>query len=212
MGDQGMILNRGAPLGKLEIRVVSTTESCRQIVNKLYQDCQDCNVLGFDCEWVTHQGQPQPVSILQLASPHGFCAVIRLSKINNLPLELRKLLMDRSIFKVGVATSTDAAKLNRDYGLEVKGCCDLRLLAERIGLTQRSLAGLAEETLNITMDKDWRLRSSDWYAASLSQEQIMYAADDAYVGVLLFKEMARRLGQHDAKEMTDWLDKPYASN
>ncbi|XP_058061319.1 exonuclease 3'-5' domain-containing protein 2-like [Anopheles bellator] len=209
MGEQRMIFNRGGPLGRQEIRVISTAAGCRRIVNRLYQDCQDCNVLGFDCEWETYQGHRQPVSVLQLASPHGFCAVIRLSKINNLPWELQSLLMDRSIFKVGVATSADASKLLQDYGLEVRGCCDLRFLAERIGLTQRSLAGLAEETLSIIMVKDWRVSSSHWDAAYLSEEQIRYAADDAYIGALVFEEIFRYLGHHDANRMTVWLDKPY---
>lgn len=51
--------------------------------------CDEYNVLGFDCEWVTVGGARRPVALLQLASHRGLCALIRLCKLQMIPIELR---------------------------------------------------------------------------------------------------------------------------
>ena len=43
------------------------------------------------------------------------------------------------------------------------------------------LDSLASRFLGLEMDKDWRLRASDWEAEQLSQRQTDYAADDGLV-------------------------------
>lgn len=53
-----------------------------------FRDLKEYNVLGFDCEWVstTRRG---PVALLQLATHRGVCALIRLSHMDIIPLELQ---------------------------------------------------------------------------------------------------------------------------
>lgn len=51
--------------------------------------CDEYNVLGFDCEWVTAGGARRPVALLQLASHRGLCALIRLSHLQMIPSELK---------------------------------------------------------------------------------------------------------------------------
>lgn len=46
-------------------------------------------ILGFDCEWVTKNGSRHPVALIQLASSNGECTLIRLSKIQYVPRELK---------------------------------------------------------------------------------------------------------------------------
>lgn len=46
-------------------------------------------VLGFDCEWV-NEG---PVSLLQLATFNGVCALFRIGKIGYIPDKLKVQLM-----------------------------------------------------------------------------------------------------------------------
>lgn len=50
--------------------------------------CAEYNVLGFDCEWVVKEKSRQRVSLLQLTSHRGFCALIRLSHLQMIPREL----------------------------------------------------------------------------------------------------------------------------
>lgn len=42
-------------------------------------------ILGFDCEWV-NEG---PVSLLQLATDNGVCALFRIGKIGYVPAKLK---------------------------------------------------------------------------------------------------------------------------
>lgn len=44
------------------------------------------------------------------------------------------------------------------------------------------------EHLNIEMDKDWDIRTSDWEAHILTERQIDYAAMDVHVAIELFKK------------------------
>lgn len=84
---------------------------------------------------VNSEGKASPLSLLQMACPSGFCALVRLPKLicggRALPKTLLDVLADGTILKVGVGCSEDASKLLQDYGLVVKGCLDLRYLAMR---------------------------------------------------------------------------------
>lgn len=83
----------------------------------------------------------------------------------------------------------DAYLLMKDYNIKVTGCIDLRYLAKDCYLQERSLAALAYKLLGCELDKDWRVRASDWEAETLSDRQIEYAALDAYVAVKIFEQL-----------------------
>ena len=77
--------------------------------------------------------------------------------------------------KVGVACYDDAQKLHADHGLCVRGCVDLRYIAVRsksfnVGVT--GLKGMAEKVLNVTLNKSFHLRCSDWEVQELSDAQV----------------------------------------
>ena len=79
------------------------------------------------------------------------------------------------ILKVGVACYDDAQKLHTDHGLCVRGCVDLRYIAARsksfnIGII--GLKGMAEKVLQVTLNKSYHLRCSDWEADELNEAQV----------------------------------------
>ncbi|XP_058118228.1 exonuclease 3'-5' domain-containing protein 2 [Anopheles ziemanni] len=189
-------LNQRDPLRGQQVHIINTADDCRMIVTKLHKHCQEYNVLGFDCEWVSNQGKRRPVALLQLASHRGLCALIRLCTINKLPQELYDLLNDDNIIKVGVSPFDDARLLREDHRLKVESTLDLRFMAERAGLEPFGIARLANEVLGLTLDKHWKIRCSDWEAPELSERQIKYAASDAHVAVELFKKFAYKLVPH----------------
>jgi exonuclease 3'-5' domain-containing protein 2 len=47
--------------------------------------------------------------------------------------------------------------------------------------------------VSVTLDKNWRIRCSDWEAQELSIEQIDYASKDALVAIELFKKFVNRI-------------------
>ena len=47
---------------------------------------------GLDCEWVSRGKDNRPVALLQVATPHRDCYLIRLNKLPSIPDSLRKIL------------------------------------------------------------------------------------------------------------------------
>ncbi|EPY79712.1 exonuclease 3-5 domain-containing protein 2 isoform 1 [Camelus ferus] len=99
----------------------------------LFMDCSYFRLVFGPA--VNLEGKASPLSLLQMASPSGFCVLVRLPKLicggKTVPKTLLDILADGTVLKVGVGCSEDASKLLQDYGLVVKGCLDLRYLAMR---------------------------------------------------------------------------------
>lgn len=150
-------------------------------------------MLGFDCEWVTVQGSRRPVALLQLSTYTGLCGLIRLCKLGKMPPELRTILEDEDIVKVGVSPQDDAKYLSSDYAVGVASTLDLRYLAFEAQIKGEGLAKMSKTLLNIELDKDWRIRCSDWEAPDLNAKQMQYAANDAFVAIELFKKISESI-------------------
>ncbi|KAH9518419.1 Exonuclease 3'-5' domain-containing protein 2, partial [Bulinus truncatus] len=155
-----------------KVYIVETYPQWEDVYTHLMNDLQELKVLGLDCEWVSKN----KVALLQLASPAKSCILIRLNKfLSPFPVSFQTLLADKSILKVGVAVVDDAKKLNRDYGLHVKGCVDLRHALKRIRhnfyCPSKGLQGLAKGILGVDIDKNMHIRCGNWEAETFSEEQ-----------------------------------------
>ncbi|PNF14767.1 hypothetical protein B7P43_G08342 [Cryptotermes secundus] len=172
--------------------VVNSARECEVVAENLLRKCADFRVLGFDCEWVSDARRRRPVALMQLASEDGFCALIRLCHMKQLPEGFKEILEDATIFKVGVVPYDDAAHLMQDYNIRVSGCLDLRHLMRRSGtLSHGGLSGMAENLLGIELDKSWHIRCSDWEVPVLSAHQVQYASQDALVAVAIFSKLIK---------------------
>lgn len=186
--------------------MVSSEEEWQQLWPLLQKELSVFPVLGLDCEWVktkgvSVKGRTSAVSLLQMATYSGLCVLVRLLSFRSgqqpFPLSLMEVLRDPHVLKVGVGCYEDGKRLTRDYGLSLTCTVDLRYLA----LRQRqatvnnglSLKSLAEDLLNVSLDKSLELRCSDWEADKLTLQQMTYAARDAQVSIALFLHL---LGLH----------------
>ena len=130
-------------------------------------------------------------AVLQIATA-GTCYVIQLSSMPQFPAQLQALLEDRSVVKCGNKICNDALKLRRDFGVRTAGLLDLsKLAAKAISDRPWSLADLCEVTLRHSLPKE--LRMTDWEATRLDDQQIMYAAIDAYASRAIGVTLLRRL-------------------
>jgi len=145
-------------------------------------------LIGLDCEWY----KDGKVALLQLADAHGTCLLIRLNLLKAIPDFVAEIMQSKSVVKVGVNIKEDAAKLKRDYGVGTEGWVDIRHLAKRFRPNQKrlGLAGLAQEFLDVKLDKDWRVSASNWEKETLSNKQVLYSANDAFAGVGCVMAMA----------------------
>lgn len=161
-------------------------------------------ILGFDIEWkidATRFSSPKKnVSLIQLACEDR----ILLSHLALFPKDgiddliaptLKAILEDANVSKCGVAIKADCTRIRKFLGVDTRGIFELSHLHRLIeGSAARnptlinkklvSLTSQASEHLALPIFKG-EVRGSDW-SESLSMEQILYAASDAYAGFILY--------------------------
>ena len=137
------------------------------------------SVLGFDTETrpAFKTGQYFLPSLLQLAG-NNKVYLFRLNKIG-LPLSLKSLLEDHSIIKTGVAVNQDVKEMLKISDFYPRNFIDLGDLSHSKGLKHHGLRGLAALLLNFRISKG--SRTSNWDVEILTDNQIKYAATDAWV-------------------------------
>lgn len=145
-------------------------------------------VIGFDTESRPSfkAGVTNKVALLQLSSPER-CYLIRLCRV---PMKrpLLRLLESRTILKIGADVAGDIRALNQLRHFRAGGFVDLQALAPQWGIEEKSLRKLSAITLGKRVSKAQRL--SNWEAARLTQQQLSYAATDAWVCLEILKTLS----------------------
>ncbi|KAJ4733822.1 Werner syndrome-like exonuclease [Rhynchospora pubera] len=140
-------------------------------------------IVGLDIEWCPHGWHgttgENSAALLQLCVGRR-CLVFQLIHCDYIPDELSDFLLDDRFRFVGVGIHADLQKLDDDYDLEVENAVDLRYLAAE---------NLVREFMGAHIVKPRNVRLSDWSRRALTQEQIEYAAFDAFTSF----EIGRRL-------------------
>lgn len=146
-------------------------------------------VVGFDTETRPSftAGITNKVALMQL-SADGVCYLIRL---NRLPLDkaLLAILQNPAIQKVGVAVQNDIQRLGELRRFKAAGFVDLQSVVGQFGIEDRSLRKLSGIVLGKKVSKAQRL--SNWEAHTLTPQQQLYAATDAWVCVQILDTLQR---------------------
>ena len=179
----------------VKLLVASSADEINLHLGTLLRGGPTC--LGLDAEWRPErgrQGRQSPVAVLQLAS-EDVVVVLQMLRATDggrqeAPRLLRELLAAPHIVKMGVGIHDDAQRLRDSFGLECRGCLDLRALLQDRSLALHSAAaaaggpapapglkGLAAH-VGIPVDKEHEVRVSDWQAHTLTAAQVKYAAED----------------------------------
>ena len=175
------------------VSVIETVDDWKKVEQIFIKSAVRFGIVGLDVEWV---GKGK-LALMQLAVPTGQCLLIRLNRLMEIPSELRQLLGGHEILKLGVGIRDDCAKLLTDYDTICHSWIDIRHLVRSKSpqCKKFGMAGIAQELLGITLDKDWKIRASDWEEGEnkqgqLSQRQIEYAANDALIAVSITLQLA----------------------
>ncbi len=144
-------------------------------------------LLGFDTETKPsfRKGDVHPVALLQLAAGDKV-VLIRLRK-SGLVHELVSLLEKPTVLKPGVAIRDDLKGLQKITPFSPGGFIELQDIARDLGIKDFSLKKLCALLLGFRISKSQQL--SNWEADSLTDQQILYAATDAWVSLLLYKRL-----------------------
>ncbi|MBA2405892.1 MAG: 3'-5' exonuclease domain-containing protein 2 [Bdellovibrionales bacterium] len=151
------------------------------------EELKKATTLGFDTETRPsfRKGEFYNVALLQLAT-HECCYLFRLNKIP-LSLELVSLLEDERIVKVGVGIRDDVLALQKMHKFTPNGFVDISektRISKSISLSLRSLCGMY---LNKRLSKGAKV--TNWESPVLSDSQARYAANDAFVSLLILEKM-----------------------
>ncbi len=181
-----------------EVAALPTAEFAGRIVvvddeSKIEAACRDlssCTVVGFDTETRPSfkAGVTNKVSLLQLSTPKT-CYLFRLNRIR-LDNRILKILTTKRIVKVGADVAGDMRSLHVLRSFREQGFVDLQQLAAGSGIEEKSLRKLAAITLGLRVSKAQRL--SNWEAATLTPQQMMYAAVDAWICIEILRRLERR--------------------
>jgi len=166
-------------------------------------------IIGIDCEWrpAFVKFQKYKVSLIQIAC-EDFVYLIDLIALNTLPELDEKLtsLMQSGAYKVGVSFGGDIKELNSSYPhlkafkTPLKNYIDLvEAYGKCFGSSPGGLAGCCELVLKKTLCK--YEQRSNWENRPLTESQTHYAALDAYVQIVVLKELIQSSG-FDISEFT----------
>jgi len=198
----------------IRVHLAVTPEQCKSVAERMLTLARAAGVTvwGFDIEWwVNFEVGPQrSVALVQFHRGRDV-VLFHLSRCGLCP-DLVEILTCKTIFKVGISISGDKQKLERDFHRCVRdnmfGYVCLHTFMERgfelVGLelpllSGRGLADMVNDLLGKSLDKSNSLRRSNW-ELELSNEQVRYAALDAFANSALFDEILARMTEGENSE------------
>ncbi len=141
-------------------------------------------VIGFDTETrpTFQKGQFHSVALLQLSTDDR-CFLFRLN-ILGMPDEIRSLLEDEKVSKIGLSTHDDFLNLKRICPLTPGGFIELQNYVGEFHIADKSLSKIYGILFGQRISKGQRL--TNWEAPELTAYQQGYAALDAYACLKIY--------------------------
>ena len=173
------------PVGRYKGKIVCV-RSRKDLFTVLPEILQE-RILGFDTETRPSfkKGTRYPIALLQLATRHHVW-LIRLNNLGYVP-ELWKLFTDKHITKIGVGIRDDLRELQQLHPFDPEGFIDLQAYVKDFGIEDASLVKITAQVLGFRVSKAQRL--SNWESDILTPKQQAYAATDAWVCYMIYKEL-----------------------
>lgn len=143
--------------------------------------------VGFDTESRPsfRKGVIYPVALLQLSTvDKAYLIKVKGVGISDAILDI---LEDSDIAKIGVAINDDIKDLNKINHFKPGGFIALEQFVKVAGIQSNGLRKLAAIILGGRISKGAQV--SNWAAAELSQKQLIYAATDAWVSLMMFNQL-----------------------
>ena len=142
------------------------------------QDIRREPVVGFDTETrpAFKVGESYLPSLAQVATARAVY-LFQLQR-EDFAAPMAQMFADGRIVKAGVSVADDLKKLKLLFPFEEKCVVDLGSIARGHGARQTGVRSLAAMFLGLRIPKG--TTTSNWAAARLSQQQITYAATDAW--------------------------------
>lgn len=165
------------------VHMITDPNEASDVVHSLHQH----DIIGFDTESkpVFKKGNYNHVSLMQLATVHE----VYLLRINEIGItrEIRHLLENQHINKVGLALQNDLHDLKKLEPFEPSGFIDIQHIMRREGIKTMGLRKLCAQLLDFRISKGAQV--SNWEAETLTEKQIRYAATDAWACLKIYDKL-----------------------
>ena len=150
----------------------------REALERAMHDIGQEPVAGFDTETrpAFKVGESYLPSLAQVATARAVY-LFQLQR-EDFAAPMARMFADAKIVKAGVSVADDLKKLKLLFPFEEKCVVDLGLVARSHGVRQTGVRSLAAMFLGLRIPKG--TTTSNWAAARLSQQQVAYAATDAW--------------------------------
>lgn len=154
---------------------------------KIKHALADEKVLGFDTETkpTFKKGRFHSVALLQLSTSNQ-AFLFRLNKVH-IPDFIIDIFENKEITKVGVALKDDLNGLKKLTPFEPEGFIDLQQFVKQFGIEDNGLKKLVANVLGFRISK--KSQTSNWEQEELTNEQLEYAATDAWVCRQIYEEL-----------------------
>ncbi len=180
------------PLSLVDVRVELVSSD--KLTTALQQLSSE-SVLGFDTETRAsfEPGVQYPLSLVQLATSDT-CYLFQQAVLGERLAELKPLLENEQILKVGIGLRGDGQALKRDWDIQVSPRLDLNWAMAQLGAgKEMGTRQLVAALLYKRIDKPKKMTLSNWQQVPLSPAQIQYAALDALAANLCFWQLIDKL-------------------
>lgn len=154
-----------------------------------------CKYIGFDTEskptFIKGKSNINKIALMQLSSNEN--AYLFRINIIGMPIELKQLLENYNILKIGSAVHGDIhkiAELYTDGPFEPRGFVDIQNIAKKNGIETVGLKKLTAILFSFRISKKHQL--TNWEAKELSLGQINYAAMDAWACFKIYEDFIVR--------------------
>ncbi|MDI5848200.1 3'-5' exonuclease [Shewanella xiamenensis] len=180
------------PLSLVDVRVeLVSSDKLTAALQQLSSE----SVLGFDTETRAsfEPGVQHPLSLVQLATSDT-CYLFQRAVLGERLAELKPLLENEQILKVGIGLRGDGQALKRDWDIQVSPRLDLNWAMAQLGAGKEvGTRQLVAALLHKRIDKPKKLTLSNWQQVPLSQAQVQYAALDALAANQCFWQLIDKL-------------------
>ncbi len=166
-----------------KIHLIANDQELAEVISEL----KSAKSLGFDTETRASfkVGEVYHVALLQLATETD-AYLIRLHGIKDFE-SIKNIFETPRILKVGVAIRDDLKHLQKLFKFSPENFIELQSVAKEKGLKNMGLRGMTEEILQASLSK--KAKISNWESKTLSADQILYAATDAWIGLMLYQKL-----------------------
>lgn len=166
-----------------KIHLITTDQQLNSVATAL----MSVKAFGFDTETkpAFKKGEVYPVALLQLATETD-AYIVRMRHISQFEI-FKNIFENSEVVKVGVAIRDDLKQLKKKFPFTQQNFIELQDLAKVKGLKNFGLKGMTQEVLQETITKG--PKTTNWEAHELTHKQIMYAATDAWIGLLLYQRL-----------------------